>query len=180
MTDRKTQIKLAATNLFLTEGLSVSTASIAKAAGVSNGTLFNVFPTKQDLIDTIFYDAKFAMFGALPNSGDAPFNRAAVRENWDSYLDWARAFPEDRQVLHLLLEAGLVSDATQAKVNDMGAAHYVWLGDALASGKLRGPSMDFIGRLIFFQIDLVITENLEGGDIDLAFDMLCNAIGLKE
>ena len=68
MPDRKSQIITAATSLFLNEGVGVSTASIAKAAEVSNGTLFNTFATRQILIDTIYKDAKTAMFGAEPAS----------------------------------------------------------------------------------------------------------------
>ena len=43
------QILTAARELFLKEGASVSTASIAKLAGVSEGSIFKRFPTKEAL-----------------------------------------------------------------------------------------------------------------------------------
>ena len=55
----------------------------------------------------------------------------------------------------------------------------IWLQTALDAGVIRGPNVAFIGKLVFFQLDLVITENLTGSDEDLAFEMLCNSIGLK-
>ena len=180
MADRRTQIIAAATTLFLDEGVSVSTASIAKAAGVSNGTLFNTFATRQILIDAIYEDAKTAMFAAIPHAGDDPFNRAAVRDNWDGYLAWARGNPEARRVMHLLLDAGLASAETRARIDVIAAPHAAWLQHALEKDLIRGPSVSFIGRVIFFQLDLVITEALDRADEDLAFEMLCTAIGLSQ
>ena len=47
-------ILAAALSVFREEGVHVSTARIASAAGVSNGSLFNYFPTKQALIDDLY------------------------------------------------------------------------------------------------------------------------------
>jgi AcrR family transcriptional regulator len=180
MADRRQQIIAAATGLFLEEGVGVSTARIARSAGVSNGTLFNVFPTKQNLIDAIYREAKLSMFASLPASGEARFDRGNLRANWDGYLDWARRNPETRRVMHLLLDAGLASPATQADVNETAAPHAAWVRKALEQGVIRGPSVTFIGQLVFFQIDLVINENLDRAGSDLAFEMLCTAIGLTQ
>ncbi|WOE76104.1 TetR/AcrR family transcriptional regulator [Alterisphingorhabdus coralli] len=179
MSERKTQIIHAATSLFLAEGVGVSTASIAKAAGVSNGTLFNAFATKQALIDAIYLAAKSAMFAAVPHSGSDSFTRAHLLENWRGYLAWARANPEERAIMHLLLEAGLTSAETQAQVDQLAKPSADWIQTALDTGVIRGPNAGFVGKLIFFQLDLVITENLHSEEADLAFDMLCTSIGLK-
>ena len=180
MTDRKTQIIAAATRLFLSDGVGVSTARIAAEAGVSNGTLLNAFATKQALIDAIYQRAKQSMFGAVPNFGDAPFDRARLRANWDGYLGWAAQNPEARRVMHRLLDAGLASDQVQAEVNVLAVPHAIWLQRALDAGIIRGPSVSFVGQLIFCQLDLVITEQLDPAGVDLAFEMLCTAIGLTE
>lgn len=180
MNDRQKQIIKAATTLFLSEGVGVSTARIAKAAGVSNGTLFNAFSTKQDLIDAIYTQAKTGMFGALQHSGDAAFDRRHLYENWQGYLAWARANAQARDVMHLLLDAGLASQQTQADMYAVAAPHSAWIENALTKGIIKGPSAAFVGQLILFQIDLVITEKLNRTDADLAFEMLCNAIGLTQ
>ncbi|MEM6373012.1 MAG: TetR/AcrR family transcriptional regulator [Pseudomonadota bacterium] len=180
MTDRETQIIAAATALFLSDGVGVSTARIAKAAGVSNGSLFNAFPSKQALINSMYRLAKTAMFASLIHSGASQFTRATLYENWQGYLAWARAHPEQRDIMHLLLDAGLVSADMRAEVEAFAAAHAEWVQNALDRGLIRGPNMRFVIALILFQIDLVITEQLDGADADLAFDMLCNAIGVSE
>ncbi|PJI92571.1 TetR family transcriptional regulator [Yoonia maricola] len=180
MNDRQLQIIDAATVLFLSEGVGVSTARIAKAAGVSNGTLFNAFSTKQALIDAIYQHAKLGMFAAMPHAGDARFDRANLYENWQGYLARARAHPQEREIMHLLLDAGLASEQMQAEIEQHLAPYAVWIQNALDHNMIKGPNAAFIGRLILFQIDLVITENLHSSDADLAFDMLCKAIGLTQ
>ena len=180
MTDRKKQIIAAATKLFLEEGVNVSTASIAKVAGVSNGSLFNTFPTKQILIDAIYKDAKVSMFASAPCFGDDLYNRSNLRANWDGYLNWAKTYPETRRVMHLLLDSGLASAETQAEVFEVAAPYTAWTQKALDQGVIRGPSVSFIGQLIFFHLDLVINENLDRAGEDLAFEMLCTSIGLTQ
>lgn len=178
MNDRQMQIVEAAIPLFLSNGVGVSTANVAKAAGVSNGTLFNAFATKQDLIDAMYLSAKLGMFEALAFEPGAGFDRASVRRNWTNYLNWARRRPQDRQIMHVLLEAGMVSDAVIKQVDELAAQQSQWIAAALEHGAIRGPNVEFIVKLIFFQIDLVIALNLNGEDETLAFDMLCQSIGL--
>ncbi len=180
MAPQKPQIMATTTHLLLEEGVRVTTAKIAKEAGVANGTLFNLFPTKQTLFDEIYVDAKTTMFAAIPNFGDAPFDREALRENWDGYFDWASARPETRRAMNLLLDAGLVSAAAQQETLKISEPHAAWLQSALESGVIRAPSVSFVGKLISFHLDLVINEGLEPKAADLAFDMLCSSLGLTE
>jgi AcrR family transcriptional regulator len=46
----------AARELFAERGVEVAMADIARHAGVSNGTLYNRFPTREDLIEAVFTD----------------------------------------------------------------------------------------------------------------------------
>lgn len=43
--------------LIVAQGGNVSTKAIAEAAGIAEGTIFRVFPTKEAIIDAIFEDA---------------------------------------------------------------------------------------------------------------------------
>jgi hypothetical protein len=45
-----------ARELFAARGVDVAMADIARHAGVSNGTLYNRFPTREDLIEAVFTD----------------------------------------------------------------------------------------------------------------------------
>lgn len=178
MTPRQSQIADDAIDLLLDQGVGVSTAAIAKAAGVSNGTLFHAFPTKQHLIDGIYLTTKRDFFDALALHDNEAFNRTSVRRLWDAHLAWSRAAPNRHRIKRLLLEAGLASESAQKEAEELGMPHAIWMSEALAAGLIRGPNIAFISELIFFHIDLVIDQSLNRADEDLAFDMLCNAIGL--
>jgi AcrR family transcriptional regulator len=51
--DRRAALIAATLPLVLTSGTDVSTRQIAEAAGVAEGTIFRVFPTKKDLLDAV-------------------------------------------------------------------------------------------------------------------------------
>lgn len=180
MNERQSHIIAAAIPLFLTDGVSVPTARIAKAAGVSNGSLFNAFPTKQDLIDAIYLRTKIDMFDAMPDPSGGPLDRAHLHQNWQAYLTWARNAPQDHKVMHLLRDAGLASETVTAQVDEMAAPYAQALSHALEGGVIRGPTLGYVSDLIFAQIDLVIDHTLTGADEALAFDMLCNTLGLTK
>ncbi len=55
--DRRAAIMAATERLIVSRAGDVSTAEIAEAAGIAQGTIFRVFPTKEALIDAIFADA---------------------------------------------------------------------------------------------------------------------------
>lgn len=69
--ERRQALKEATLPLLMEHGLQISTRQIAQAAGVAEGTIFRVFPTKQDLInevilDAVAPDAALAEIAALP------------------------------------------------------------------------------------------------------------------
>jgi AcrR family transcriptional regulator len=55
--DRRAAIMEATERLIVAQGGAVSTREIAEAAGIAQGTIFRVFPTKEAIIDAIFADA---------------------------------------------------------------------------------------------------------------------------
>ena len=57
--DKRTAITEAALKLFTERGFQgTSTAQISKDAGVATGTLFNYFPTKEELINSLHFEVK--------------------------------------------------------------------------------------------------------------------------
>lgn len=55
--ERRRALKEAVLPLVLEYGVQVSTRQIAEAAGVAEGTIFRVFPTKRELINEVVLDA---------------------------------------------------------------------------------------------------------------------------
>ena len=109
MKDKRTAIMESAVRLFGTQGLSVPTAKIAAEAGVANGTLFNHFPTKQDLQDQLYLELKTELASRISWEAAEDDLHGMLLTLWTRYAHWAVAYPDKHQVLHLLKAAQAVS-----------------------------------------------------------------------
>lgn len=118
------------------QGLSAPTLAIAKAAGVSNGSLFVYFDTKAALLNELYVELKTEMGGAavhgLPVNSDA---QAQVRHMWDGWLHWATSFPEKRRTLAQLN----VSDDITAESHQIANSGFVGIADLLERSRSVGP-----------------------------------------
>ena len=169
-------ILAAACSLFHQEGVGVSTARIAKAAGVSNGTLFNYFPTKQALIDALYVSIKSDLGQAVGVLDSDQSIEQRMRQVWDRWLGWSQANPEDHHVVRLLHGARLAGE--QAQIEGMAAlqAAIDLLNDALADGALVDLPLDYLAGLIEQQLDQAVLAQLSGRQVDIAFAVLWNGI----
>lgn len=133
----------AALELFAANGLAVPTAKIAAAAGVSNGTLFNYFPTKQDLIDSLYLDIKRELIGLFVSSGaeSAKSLREASLLIWKDFVAWALANPLKPKVMNLLLNG----QALSAKALRQSESIFRPFNEQLEAGVKRGEFMPGLG-----------------------------------
>jgi AcrR family transcriptional regulator len=95
--DRRTATLAAAARVIAVQGLAAPTATIAREADVSNGSLFVYFDTKAALLNELYVTLKTEMAAA---SGDLPAEREPreqVRHMWTQWLRWATANPEKRR-----------------------------------------------------------------------------------
>ena len=92
--DKRSAILSAATRVIASQGLGAPTATIAREAGVSNGSLFTYFPTKSDLFNHLYLELKgemasVALEGVLVDG--------SVREPmlglWSQWMHWAASSP---------------------------------------------------------------------------------------
>jgi len=101
--EKRSAILKAAANAIAAEGISVSTSRIAKAAGVADGSLFLYFPTKDDLLNQLYYSIKQeiaeSMLAGYPNKATVS---ERMRSAWMAYLKWGVANPEKRQAMSQL------------------------------------------------------------------------------
>lgn len=101
--EKKHAILSGATRVIAMQGLSASTAFIAKESGVSNGSLFTYFETKSDLLNQLYIELKteipMVTMNGIPANGDV---RIRAFHMWAKWLEWATEFPEKRKTLMLL------------------------------------------------------------------------------
>jgi AcrR family transcriptional regulator len=126
----------AATRVIVTQGLSAPTATIAREAGVSNGSLFTYFETKADMFDQLYLELKTGMASAALEG----FPRGAeLREQlfhvWSNWMRWAVSNPEKRRALAQLGLSDEIKPMTRAAAHKTMAS----LGELLERSRAKGP-----------------------------------------
>ena len=89
-TNKKQQLLDSALTLFVNRGIdATSTASIAKHAGVANGTLFHHFPSKEALVLALYKKIKqdFSL-QIKPFQLDPNKLKQQAKRVWDQAIDW--------------------------------------------------------------------------------------------
>jgi AcrR family transcriptional regulator len=98
--DRRASLLDAATKVFAEHGLSAPTSLISKTAGVSEGSLFTYFKTKEDLINALYREIRFDLSSAVM---DGFPRKASLRDRlehvWMRYVSWGVANRAARKAL---------------------------------------------------------------------------------
>ncbi len=88
--DNKDKILKSALKLFIREGFhGTSTAKIANEAGISNGTLFHHFKTKEDLINKLYISIKeeYKTF-LLERMEPCETSKSKIKQLWLNCVEW--------------------------------------------------------------------------------------------
>ena len=147
--DRRHAILDAATRVIVTHGLSAPTATIAKEAGISNGSLFTYFETKADLFNQLYLELKKDMASAItkgfPEKADLHDQSSHIWSNW---MKWATSHPEKRRVLALLSVSDQITAETRAATVKIMAGLTEAMERVRTSGSMRNASMHFVGAIV--------------------------------
>ena len=114
--DKRNAILSAATEVVAKRGIGATTAAIAKSAGVSEGTIFTYFLTKDELLNTLYREIKLEVADAMMS--DYP-RRSSVRNRlqhvWNRYVDWgAENLKKHRVLQHIIMWTGLTCETKAA------------------------------------------------------------------
>ena len=93
---KRDKLLVSALTLFGSQGIhSTSTASIAKHAGVANGTLFHHFDNKLALVEALYISIKQTLSQSAVLSQDMQSMPIKQQANalWDIAIDWAISHP---------------------------------------------------------------------------------------
>ncbi len=147
--DKRSAILAAATRIVAAEGLGAATAAIAKAAGVSNGSLFTYFETKTELFNHLYVELKTEMASAaldgLPLKGDI---RKQSLHMWACWLHWATTYPEKRRALvHLGVYDAITPQSLEAGHRAMAGVARL-LERSRENGPMRGVPLSFVVALM--------------------------------
>jgi len=104
--------------LFVDQGIyATSTASIAKAAGVANGTLFHHFSSKDILVLELYKDIKRNFALQIPHLElDAAQLKQQAKLIWQQAIDWALANADQQKFCLLVMQYQPLSAQAKAQV----------------------------------------------------------------
>ena len=146
--DKRAAILDAAARVIAAQGLGAPTATIAKEAGVSNGSLFTYFETKADLLNQLYLELKTEMGAAAlagtPADGDVREQLLSMCSGW---LRWATAYPERRRTLAQLDVSDEITVATHAAARSAMKSIAEILERSRANGPMRDAPLAFVVAL---------------------------------
>ncbi len=143
------------------EGVGVSTSRIARGAGVSNGTLFNYFPTKQALLDAMYVRIKHGLVFAIGELDPEAELIDRARVIWRRWLRWATIAPSHWRVGRLLAGADLVTPAVVEASLATLAGPMAVVEQLEARSLAAGLPAGFVGAVVQAQLDVAIELGLD-------------------
>ncbi len=152
--DKKAAIIEASLRLFTERGFhGTPTAMISQEAGVSTGTLFRYYPTKEDLISGTYMLAKQRLAAAIALGLDEEKTcRGMCRRIWGNMIRWGLENPREFLFIDQFNHSPFISRITEEEA----MKSYEFLGALLDEGVASGEMKDIHRGLI---IDLLYHAN---------------------
>jgi AcrR family transcriptional regulator len=161
-TDKRNAILVAATNLIAIHGLGAPTAKIAKAAGVSDGSLFTYFPDKDDLLNQLYGELKMelreAVLAAYPRTGTL---KQQARHLWDILIDWNLKQPKKRRTMAQLNVSDRITSTSKQAGTDGWEDIAAMMQKVSAKGLLRDRPSTFSIKILLALSELTMDSILE-------------------
>ena len=179
--EKKHAILKATIHLIALEGMATSTSKIAKQAGVSEGTIFTYFATKNTLLNEVYLEIKqqlSTIFSAISNESSL---KEQVYKIWKSYILWGLTHQDEYQVLATLSLSPLITQ----EIKTLGGHNFcdisTVLEEVISQGNLSKYSLEYVGALMVAManttIQYISIKNKDQSDlIDDAFHAFWLAI----
>jgi AcrR family transcriptional regulator len=150
--DKRTAIMDAALKLFTERGFhGTSTAQISKDAGVATGTLFNYFPRKEDLINSLYFEVKGDLSYAMGKDIEAENTfQDKLRKIWLNLIRWGVDNQEEFLFVGQFCSSPYITKFTREEV----MKEYIFLHKLVDEGIKKGEIRDLPAELtiaVFYQ-----------------------------
>ena len=156
----------AALKLFTERGFQgTSTAQISQEAGVATGTLFNYFPTKEDLINSLYFEVKGRLSSSMGKEIETESTfQERVRRLWSNSINWGIDNQEEFLFVGQFCSSPYITKYTREEV----MKEYIFLHNLVNEGIKTGEIKDFSPELtiaMFYQgsravVNLILNSNL--------------------
>ncbi|MCC7634612.1 TetR/AcrR family transcriptional regulator [Stenotrophomonas rhizophila] len=113
---KRDAILAAAAKLVAAQGIGASTAQIARAAKVAEGTVFTYFPSKDALLNAVFVQLETRLANALATDFPTGANAHDLLQHaWNALIAWGSSYPVDRMALRQLKVSERISEHTRSE-----------------------------------------------------------------
>lgn len=146
---KRNDLLAAATRVIVVQGLSASTATIAKAAGVATGSLFTYFETKAQLFNELYLDLKADMATAAIQDVEPNADlHTELLQAWTNWMAWAVANPGKRRALAQLGVSEEITATTRTAAHETMAGLARLMERARADGPMKAAPMELAAAIM--------------------------------
>jgi len=186
--DKKVLILNSALELFVKQDVDkTSTASIAKNAGVSNGTLFHYFPTKNELIIELYLRLKKEMFEFIYSEqvNNEKNLKNKIKKGWTNAVEWICTNSKKHNYIHKIYKSNYNQLIHEDRLPDMYLQYLNMIDEAIKKKELIEIPLELMVSLINAQVsslaEYYIKSNIENKAqlTDSVFQMTWNSIKYK-
>jgi AcrR family transcriptional regulator len=153
------KILATALTLFTERGFfGTPTSLISKEAGVATGTLFFYFPTKEELIDTLYRRIKSEAAQAMCRGlGEEKTAKKKLRLLGFNAVEWGIRNPAKIKFMEQFAHSSFVS----TNAHEEGMSHFLFLQDLVQDGIREGTIRDIDPALLFCMMASALSGLIE-------------------
>jgi AcrR family transcriptional regulator len=159
--EKRSALLLAATEAVAEQGVLATTASIARRAGVAEGTLFTYFESKEALFQELYLHLKQGLADTMmPDFPAGAGYRQRMEHLFQRYVSWGLANPVGRVAVARLTASGQLLESTRQQGMELFLAVPQMMLDGVRDGVLVDAPVSFLASIIEHVAETTI-EHLE-------------------
>ncbi|CAF30347.1 TetR/AcrR family transcriptional regulator [Methanococcus maripaludis] len=149
--DKRKAIMDAALKLFTERGFhGTSTAQISKEAGVATGTLFHYFPTKEDLINNLYFEVKADLSRTMVKDLEPQVNfKDRLKKIWDNLVRWGLDNHKEFLFVGQFCNSPYISNFTREEVMKEYFTIHKLIEDGVTAGTVKKLPLELVIAMFY-------------------------------
>ncbi|AKB85254.1 TetR/AcrR family transcriptional regulator [Methanococcoides methylutens] len=166
--DKRTAIMDAALKLFTERGFhGTTTAQISKDAGVATGTLFNYFPTKEELINSLYFEVKGRLSSCIKKGIDPEASfETKMRKLWSNTIQCGVSNPEEFHFIGQFGSSPYITKITREEAMKEYEFIRALVEEGFSNGRNKDYSMELAMMIFYHSSGAVVNLIINSGRLD--------------